>query len=532
MSVKIWGLAALLFASSLAHGSVSSTHDLRAAAEAAYDTKDYKESVRLYRQAFVLGEKDAVQYYNGACSASLSGDVDGAIALIREAIARGYRNLRSLETDPDLVRLRSDRRWATLIMELKAANPWLDIHAHLANSNLPANERYLRAKAALDLGMQVPNDQDSTFLQLYATVASLVGDYDTAERLYIQARGEDPVATGHIHARPANEFILAKTRDRKAVFFNESRGRAQTRAAILTLLAPLRGQGFKYLAMEAFLPSTKPDAAVSCPGTQLEDKELSSRGFPVAQTGYYAREPVDAELIRQAIALGYELVAYEATGADLSRQASREEAQAANLACRIKADPEARLLVIAGFGHISEDPDFPNVLGGMMAHRFTRMTGVDPLTIDTTSLLTPPAAAIEFSSAAGEAGSSEGFVLLDDTGDAFRNVRAAYDLSLLIRAPAHRNDDGASWLELGGLRRRVRMDPGPCQAIRPCLMEVRRVSEPATAIVSDGCVLAAGQAPACHVFVTPGAHRARYFDSEMRLLSEVVVDFAGPVSPE
>lgn len=65
--------------------------------------------------------------------------------------------------------------------------------------------------------------------------------------------------------------------------------------------------------------------------------------------------------------------------------------QAENLRTRIlERDPNARVLVHAGHGHVTEHRDHES-FGPLMARRFSQMTGVDPLTIDETHYAAPGA---------------------------------------------------------------------------------------------------------------------------------------------
>src|SRR6185312_10257007 len=67
----------------------------------------------------------------------------------------------------------------------------------------------------------------------------------------------------------------------------------------------------------------------------------------------------------------------------------REYAQAKNLYERVfKADPQARLVVNAGYAHIQENGRY---LGGRsMAQHFRKLSGIDPLTIEQTMLIKHP----------------------------------------------------------------------------------------------------------------------------------------------
>src|SRR3546814_14451194 len=112
------------------------------------------------------------------------------------------------------------------------------------------------------------------------------------------------------------------------------------RSAFSLLLArALRGAGFNYFGAETFAP-------------KLADSMRD--GAPDLATGIYTVEPLYADLARQAAAMGFTLFDYEQrqnqeppTGADSKqRTASREQAQADNIARVIAANPHARMLIL------------------------------------------------------------------------------------------------------------------------------------------------------------------------------------------
>lgn len=82
------------------------------------------------------------------------------------------------------------------------------------------------------------------------------------------------------------------------------------------------------------------------------------------------------------MALGYRLVPYEqrddqeSSDPSLSHAATmtREQAQADNMKAALAADPDMRVLVFVGYGHLTED-------GPAFGARFKADTGIDPLTV-------------------------------------------------------------------------------------------------------------------------------------------------------
>jgi hypothetical protein len=178
----------------------------------------------------------------------------------------------------------------------------------------------------------------------------------------------------------------------RVVMVNERHHAAADRLLPLALLAPLRARGYRYLAAEAF------DAR----DTLLLAGRPGRGRAPYARlgvTGVYTDDPVFAAVVREAVRLGYALVPYEADSAGaahaadgldsaaaaaLTGQARRDRAQARTLHARTLArDPGARVLVLAGFGHVQEAPT-PGWTP--MALLLPRVSGVDPVTVDQTAL--------------------------------------------------------------------------------------------------------------------------------------------------
>ncbi len=95
------------------HGSLIST------AESLYAANDFAGSFSAYRSAFALQPGSFLNYYNGACSAALSGDTLFAFAWLDSSIARGWKNLNHLETDTDLASLRATAGWTEITGRLR-----------------------------------------------------------------------------------------------------------------------------------------------------------------------------------------------------------------------------------------------------------------------------------------------------------------------------------------------------------------------------------------------------------------------------
>jgi len=193
-------------------------------------------------------------------------------------------------------------------------------------------------------------------------------DPEVAERL---RRAEVRDAIAEIRRRAARTSI---------VILNESHNMPRDRAFALEVARALRPLGYATLAVETF--SNYPGRDGANVMEQLVRDRYVRRG-----TGYFTDDPVFADFVRQAIAIGYRPVAYEPVLDRVQRPlaeqiAHREQGQAEMLVARIFRDnPGAKVLIYVGYAHVYEAP-LPS--SEWMASRLKRLTGIDPLTIDQT----------------------------------------------------------------------------------------------------------------------------------------------------
>jgi hypothetical protein len=175
--------------------------------------------------------------------------------------------------------------------------------------------------------------------------------------------------------RDAIGEIVARARKTNIVILNEAHNSPRDRAFALRVARALRPLGYKTLALET-LSNNEPDA-----------DRLKRDAIVRFNTGGYTKDPVFARFVREALALGYEPIAYEQTNAQRTPTGGipeREQAQAENLMQKIfSGRPKEKVLMHVGLGHAIEKPGKATE---MMAARLKRMTGVDPLTIDQTSV--------------------------------------------------------------------------------------------------------------------------------------------------
>ncbi len=166
-------------------------------------------------------------------------------------------------------------------------------------------------------------------------------------------------------AENALSVIEREARKTRLVIWGEEHHLPQTRSLYEALLHLLWQQGYRYLSAETF-------------ADELMTAEIK---YPDYQAGYYLRDPVFAQAIRTAKSLGYKLIAYDTKERGPSADSSfRDRTQAENIKARIfDQDPQAKVFIIAGRGHASEE--IAQDGWTPMASVLKRLTGINPLTL-------------------------------------------------------------------------------------------------------------------------------------------------------
>lgn len=326
--------------------------------------------------------------------------------------------------------------------------------------------------------------RDSDWWYTYADIASqaeaAMGNHRAA--LDVRDAAESPldsVAThpARVTARNALDVIASIADTARVIMINERHHAASDRLLTLQLLPILYEKGYRYLAAEAF---------------SFLDETLNSRTYPVqGLTGNYTNETVFAEVVREALRLGFSLVPYEYNFSDFSadsgmtQQQFRDWQQATHLQERIFAqDADAKVLVHAGYAHIKE-----NVVESWypMAVYFHEITGINPVTIDQTVLSERSAPEFEHPiyRAAIEHGlmTDEPVFLFDGQGRPMEPDRYVVDLQVLTPRTTY-SGDRPDWMHLGHSREPVDASVPECR-YRQCFIEVRSPSEPENAVPLD-----------------------------------------------
>jgi len=364
--------------------------------------------------------------------------------------------------------------------------------SRIAKDEGDALGEYVRLQSIYDrMGEEKPNQA----AQLLSMADAMFGRYRDAEDHYYAAfpGGNKSVAcpVSGVTVQPALEMIRRVAADTRVLLINESHSMMITRAFIYQLLPVLRSSGFKYLALESLAPSSDKLANTQAMKV-LQDTALPVRGYPLDRSsgGFYLREPIHAEIVREAVAQGFILVAYEALHANTREE--REEEQANALARLIASDSQAKIAIVAGYGHISKSD-------GWMADRLQNMLTEKIFSIDQVSGIfgceDPP-----------EDGSLAPYVLADTNGKEWASKSDRVDVTVLHRARKDGRMASSGWLTLNGERKGIVPDTVSCGQAWPCLVSAIYANEEEQAVPADR-VLLTGAGDQSLLFLKPGVYR-------------------------
>lgn len=352
----------------------------------------------------------------------------------------------------------------------------------------------------------------SIFSQYVSWYQTYLGDYTAARNTHSLQQVSDtddnssPLSTPGFQQKPAVNALLALTKDRQAVFFNEAHTYPHTRILTIEMLARLRAQGFDTFAAETLYEN---------------DKDLQKRRYPIIKSGFYTQEPLYAEMIREAIKLGFTVVAYEAEKAEGD---AREREQAATLISRVfKKNPQARLVVNAGFAHIQKAGKYLD--GESMAQHFKKLSNIDPLCIEQTMMVAHDTTAHDhpfYRAVIEYLHPVKPMVFVDGAGKPWSLKPNAYDVSVFF-PPQELRRDRPTWLDIDGLRKPVLVHQNLCQKQVPCLIEARYADEGKDAIPADRLVFdhidILGEQAVGDLYLRPGNYRLTVSALDERVLA-------------
>lgn len=347
--------------------------------------------------------------------------------------------------------------------------------------------------------------------QTMASVEAELGRYRQAEHRFPWPDQRIPVdlpSPESHRAVDAVDGIVTLARDRQLVMINETHHLPRHRTLTSALLPRLRALGFTHFAAEALDPS---------------DHELGKRGYVRNDSSStYLREPLYGDLVRQALALGFVVVPYED---DSSDPESREAGQARNLHEAVFAkNPEARLIVHAGYAHIDEAPSRRLWHVEPLAMRLRTLTGIDPLTVEQT--LFPATRSVdakppEIVDLATRFGLTRASILLESSDNsAWRIHPELHDVSVIWPSDTGSNDQRPGWLAMNGERSPWPVSPAVCNERLPCVVEATLSDEPANAVAIDRYAFFSATDPEVPLWLPAGRYRLVASDEQGQVLDE------------
>jgi hypothetical protein len=229
------------------------------------------------------------------------------------------------------------------------------------------------------------------FYEALMTYYSLSGFNEEALALRDSSRGVsypdscNALTFKDLKVENAVDFICKNLKNRRLIMLNEAHHLPICRLFAIHLLDSLKRNGFNYLAME----------------TLLSNNKINERGFPTFGEGFYQQEPMYAELIRQAVLLGFKIVYYDYNEDYLPppdahrfyRNNRREEEGAKRIAKIFKKDAKAKVFVFVGYGHNLKDyyPAQRQRREGQkwkfLAIQLKEKLGLDPLSINQSDMV-------------------------------------------------------------------------------------------------------------------------------------------------
>ncbi len=175
------------------------------------------------------------------------------------------------------------------------------------------------------------------------------------------------------HPIDAVDYLAKRLSREQIVIISEAHANPQHRVFTRRLLKSLRENGFRHIGLETITSSFEDSTQF------LEDTLLNKRGYPLNSpiSGMYTREPQMANLVREAIELGFTVFGYEKT----TQKTDRDLQQALNIQHYLAEHPNEKIVIHCGYYHAVESSFPKGKNGNYMAYHLKKLTEIDPFTI-------------------------------------------------------------------------------------------------------------------------------------------------------
>ncbi|WP_300532655.1 hypothetical protein [Maricaulis sp.] len=339
---------------------------------------------------------------------------------------------------------------------------------------LERDGRYLEALVLIE-SIAEPGSYAQLVGERSGTLRAYMGDEVGAfEGFRASYAGDEVASVTNLEGEPFNperaiEAIRILAADHQVVMINEAHNVSRHRDFTRRLIEALNEDGFTAFAAEGFAPNVS--------------GQVASANGPTRTASAYVHDPFFAEMIERAVEAGMDLVPYEVRRdqrcqPDCSPQEyrwARELIQAQNLAAYFENNPSARMIVHVGYMHHAELVSANDPNRGYMGGHFTRLTGIDPLTIDQTHgtpRAHPPSRALN-DHIQSTYGITESTVFYTSSGVAFSEAR---NIDLSVFHPEVGQMDGRpGWIFASSAREPVVLSSALLPDTLPLLVQARPV---------------------------------------------------------
>lgn len=362
--------------------------------------------------------------------------------------------------------------------------------------------QYLDLKAKAAAGDQMAHAMLGQFASFLGDEQTAIGAFERPPRAGV----ERPDLTD-AESRDAIAAIVDGATRTRVVILNEAHNISAHRSFAARVARALRPLGYDWFAAETFIPP-QPSPAPSI--------GLYREGMPfIPGFGWYSRDPVFAETVREAARLGYRFADYEQAwnqsapdGADREADiAIREQAQADNLVANILTPhPDARVFAYVGYSHAMERPGRG---GTWFAARLKDQTGLDPLTIEQSGNwpALDPANDAPHVAAVLERFAPDRPIAVSRQGVSVASTTYAGQMDLSVFHPRLAPVSGRpGWLAADPERRAVTVDVPAFEGA--ALIQALRVGEGVAGVPADHFLLTPGQTRATFL-LHPGTYYVR-----------------------
>jgi hypothetical protein len=312
----------------------------------------------------------------------------------------------------------------------------------------------------------------------------------------------------NIQAADARTSILDLARTFDVVMINGSPAKPFHAAFTNSLLDGLYASGFRFLAIET-----------------LNHDSVGLSQLNVS-TGYYTAEPVEGELVRHAVELGFKLVSLTDTSRNHSIS-QRDSVEAVNLISLLRRNPNAKVVVQGINNHSSEEIAGSKFIP--VGYWFKKLSRINPLTIDQTDM--SEGSNFEY----GRIFYSK-FVrkfLINSPSIIFANKRPynpletkGYDLVVVHPSTMYQNRR-ATWLSMNGTRKQVLIQPTEKQLfyVQAYYSKEFNSETPNQSVPADQTYVAANDGY-YYLWLKKGTYRIVMRDISYKVLSEkeLIVD--------